>query len=79
MLGCEGIGMALLGSNSGGLEIHQLLFADDTVLVADSKEKLCRLENEFGKVLKEESCVIFVVSYDVLEVRKYGSNACEIK
>ena len=28
----------------------QLLFADDTALVADSEEKLCRLVSEFGRV-----------------------------
>ena len=32
---------------SGRLEIHQLLFADDTALVADSEE-LCRLVSEFS-------------------------------
>ena len=31
-------------------EINQLLFADDTALVADSEEKLCRLVSEFGRV-----------------------------
>ena len=30
-------------------EINQLLFADDTALVADSEEKLCRLVSEFGR------------------------------
>ena len=30
-----------------GLIINQLLFADDTALVADSLEKLCRLVSEF--------------------------------
>ena len=29
-------------------EINQLLFADDTALVADAEEKLCRLVSEFG-------------------------------
>ena len=29
------------------VEINQLLFADDTALVADSEEKLCRLVSEF--------------------------------
>ena len=33
-------------------EINQLLFADDTALVADSEEKLCRLVKEFGRVWK---------------------------
>ncbi|KAK7070101.1 hypothetical protein SK128_022468, partial [Halocaridina rubra] len=30
--------------------LNQLLFADDTVVVADSEEKLCQLESEFGMV-----------------------------
>ena len=30
--------------------INQLLFADDTALVADSEEKFCRLVNEFGRI-----------------------------
>ena len=38
-----GKGLALLSANGGRFEIDQLLFADDTALVADSEEKLCRL------------------------------------
>ena len=34
-------GLELLSANSGRFEIIQLLFADDTALVADSEEKLC--------------------------------------
>ena len=34
--------------NFGRFEINQLLFADDTALVADS-EKLRRLASEFGR------------------------------
>ena len=47
-----GKGLELLSANSGRFEIHQLLFADDTALVADcdSEEKLCRLVSEFGRV-----------------------------
>ena len=44
----------LLSANGGRFEINQLLFADDTALVADS-EKLCRLVCEFGEYAKEES------------------------
>ena len=36
-------GLELLSANGGRFEMNQLLFADDTALVADS-EKLCRLE-----------------------------------
>ena len=38
-----------------GFEINQLLFADDSALVADSEEKLCRLVSEFGGVCEKES------------------------
>ena len=45
-----GIGLELLSANGGRFEINQLLlFADDTALVADSEEKLCRLVSEFGR------------------------------
>ena len=43
-------GLELLSANGGRFEINQLLFADDTALVADSEEKLCRLVSEFGRV-----------------------------
>ena len=45
-------GLELLSVNGGTFEINQLLFADDTALVADSAEKLCRLVSEFGRVLE---------------------------
>ena len=38
-----GKGLELLSANGGRFEINQLLFADDTALVADSEEKLCRV------------------------------------
>ena len=44
-----GKGLELLSAIGGRFEINQLLFADDTALVADS-EKLCRLVSEFGRV-----------------------------
>ena len=45
-----GKGLELLSANGGRFEINQLLFADDTALVADLEEKLCRLLSEFGRV-----------------------------
>ena len=42
-----GKGLELLIVNGGRFEINQELFADDTSLVADSEEKLCRLVSEF--------------------------------
>ena len=50
MLGCLRKGLELLSVNGGRFEINQLLFADDTALVADSEEKLCRFVSEFGRV-----------------------------
>ena len=43
-------GLELLSANGGRFEINQLLFADDTALVADSEKKLCRLVSECGRV-----------------------------
>ena len=40
--------LELLSTNGGNFEVNQLLFADDTALVADSEDKLCRLVSEFG-------------------------------
>ena len=45
-----GKGLELLNANGGRFEINQLLFADDTALVANSEDKLCRLVSEFGRV-----------------------------
>ena len=39
-------GLKLLSANGGRFEINQLLCADDTALLADSEEKLCRLVHE---------------------------------
>ena len=43
-----GKGLELLSANGGRFEINQLLFADDTALVADLEKKLCRLVSGFG-------------------------------
>ena len=48
MEGCLGKGWNCY-INGDRFEINQLLFADDTALVADS-EKLCRLVSECGRV-----------------------------
>ena len=42
--------LELLSANGNRFEITQLLFADDTALVADSEEKFGRLVSEFGRV-----------------------------
>ena len=45
-----GSGLKLVDGNDNGWELNQLLFADDTVVVADSERKLCQLVTEFGRV-----------------------------
>ena len=53
-VGAPGKVLELLSVNGGKIEINQLLFADDTALVDDSVEKLCRLVSEFGGVCKKK-------------------------
>ena len=48
----------LLSANGGRFEINQLLFADDTALVADSEEKLRRLLSEFGRVWERRKLTV---------------------
>ena len=47
-------GLELLSANGGRFVTNQLLFADDTALVADPEEKLCKLVN-LVEYFKEES------------------------
>ena len=56
--------------NDGRFEINQLSFADDTVLVADSEQKLCRLVTEFGRVCERSK---LRVNVEVLKACKWGS------
>ena len=55
-----GKGLELLSANGGRFEIIQLLFADDTALVADSEDELCsefvvRIRVSLVEYAKEES------------------------
>ena len=45
----------------GRFEINQLLFPDDTALVADSEEKLCRQVSEFGRVCERTKLRVNIV------------------
>ena len=45
-----GRGLKLIDGNDNEWELNQLLFADDTVVVADSERKLCQLVTAFGRV-----------------------------
>ena len=68
-----GKGLELLSANGGRLEINQLLFADDTALVGDSDEKLCRLVTEFGRVCERRKLRVNVGKSEVMWCSRYGN------
>ena len=65
--------LELLSANGGRFEINQLLFANDTALVADSEEKLCRLESEFGRVCERRKLRVNVGKSKVIRCSRYGN------
>ena len=65
--------MELLSADDGRFEIIQLLFADDTALVADSEEKLCRLVCEFGGVCERRKLRVNVGKSKVMRCSRYGN------
>ena len=56
-----------------GVEINQLLFADNTALVADSEEKLCRLVCEFGRVCERRKLRVNLATSKVMRCSRYGN------
>ena len=64
--------MELLSANGDRFEINQLLFADATVLVADS-EKLCRSVSEFGRVCDIRKLRVNVGKRKVIGWSRYGN------
>ena len=54
-------------------EINQLLFADDTALVADSEEKLCRLVSECGRVCERRKLRVNIGKSKVMRCSRYGN------
>ena len=65
--------LELLSANGGRFEINQLLFADDTALVADSEEKLGRLVSEFGRVCERRKLRVNVGKSKVKRCSRYGN------
>ena len=59
--------------NGGRFEINQLLFADDTALVADSERKLCRLVRLFGRVCERRKLRVNVGKSKVMRCSRYGN------
>ena len=68
-----GEGLELLSANGGRFEKKQLLFADDTALVADSEEKLCKLVSEFGRVCERRKLRVNVGKSKVMRCSRYGN------
>ena len=68
-----GKGLELLSANGGMFEINQLLFADDTALVADSEDKLCRLVSEFGRVCERRKLIVNVGESKFMRCSRYGN------
>ena len=68
-----GKGLELLSANGGRFEINELLFADDTALVADSEEKLCRLVSEFGRECKRRKLKVNVGKSKVMRCSRIGN------
>ena len=67
-----GKGLELLSANGGRFEINQI-FADDTALVADTKEKLCSLVNEFGRVCERRKLRVTVGNSKFIKCSTYGN------
>ena len=68
-----GKGLERLNADGGRFEINQLLFADDTALVADSEEKLCRLVSEFGRVCARRKLRVNVGNSKGMRCSRYGN------
>ena len=61
-----GRGLKLVDGNDNGWELNQLLFVDDTVVVADCERKLCQLVTEFGRVCERRKLQVNVGKSQVM-------------
>ena len=68
-----GKGLKLLTANGGMFVINQLLFEDDTALVADSEDKLCRLVSEFCRVCERRKLRVNVGKSKIKRFSRYGN------
>ena len=65
----------MLSANGSRFEINQLLFPDDTALVADLDEKLCRLVSEFGRVCEKRKLRVNVGKSKDMRCSRYGNRS----
>ena len=56
-------------------ELNQLLFADETVVVADSERKLCQLVTEFGRVCERRKLRVNVGKSKVMRCTRNEDDA----
>ena len=68
-----GKGQKLLSVNLGRFEICQPVYADNTALVTDSKEKLCKLVNKFGRVCARRKLRANAGTSKVMRCSRYGN------
>ena len=68
-----GKGLEFLSVYGGRFEINPLLFTDDTALVTDSEEKLCRMLSEFGRVCKRRKFKVKVGKSKVMRCSMHGN------
>ena len=74
----QGKGVTLVSANEEVYEVCQLLFADDTVLVADSREKLQSLVNAFGVVCERRKLNVNVSKSKVMWCNREGRQGLHI-
>ena len=70
-----GRGLKLVDENDNECELNQLLFADDTVVVADSERKLCQLVIEFGRVCERRKLRVNVGKSKVMRCTRNKDGA----
>ena len=63
----------MVSANGGSLKLCQLLFVDDTVLVAGSEEKFCGPVSEFGRVCERRKLRANVGKSKVMRSSSYGN------
>ena len=63
----SGRGVSVLGVNGAVCQVSQLLFADDTALVADSEENLRKLVAEFGRVCERRKLKVNIAKSKVMK------------
>ena len=67
--------LKLVDGNDNERKLNQLLFTDDTVVVADSERKLCQLATEFGRVCERRKLRVNVGKSKVMRCTRNEDGA----